>query len=120
AIKRELGNRHGIIPSLSGMAAVAKDQGDYTAAFAYARECLALARELNTRMDLIYLLRLMVDLAVASGELEMAARMCSALEKAREEMRYPFQPIYREEYEKVQRDLKERLGIEVYEAARSE
>lgn len=120
AIKRELADRYAINGTLIGIADVAMDQADYATAAAHARESLALTRELGGRMDLINIAALLINLVRTIGELEVSARMYSALEKTREEMNYPLPPIDREEYEQIQTALREALGTAAYETARAE
>ena len=119
-INRELVDSYGISFSLAGLAGISKDQGDYAAAFAYTRESLVLARELNSRIGLVIGLDLLISIVRDIGELEMAARMYRALERAREEMNFPLEPIDQEDYKQTQSALQQSLGTKVYQAARTE
>src|SRR5205085_974039 len=49
AIRRELGNRHGVAKSLAHLGTLAMRQGDYPAAQALIEECLAIQRETGDR-----------------------------------------------------------------------
>jgi predicted ATPase/DNA-binding SARP family transcriptional activator len=119
-IKRALADRFAIITSVMGLSAVARDQGDYAAAVAYAREGMAMAGELNVQVYLVNGLTILVEVLRALGEFPVVARMYGALERLWEERSYPLRAFEQEGYAQAQQAVQEALGAAVYAASKTE
>jgi predicted ATPase len=72
AIRRELGDQHGIADSLNNLGILASDQGEYEAARALYEESLAIRRELGNQQGIAGSLNNLGNVAYSQGEYEAA------------------------------------------------
>jgi tetratricopeptide (TPR) repeat protein len=69
-----------VVDMLHKLGFAAQQQGDLVRATAHLRESLALAQELDFRRAITVALAGLADVALSAGDLERAARLCSAVE----------------------------------------
>jgi tetratricopeptide (TPR) repeat protein len=100
AIRRELGDRHGIATSLSNLGYAALNQGDYPAARALYEESLAIRRELGDQFGILYSLEGLAAVVASLRESLRAARIWGATERSRAEIGTPLQPCERSGYDR--------------------
>lgn len=90
AMARESGNKLSIA---AGLGVMARDVGDYERAMAFARERLALIRNIGNRENIIECLEDLAATAAMQSLASYAARLWSAVERVREVIGHPCVPV---------------------------
>jgi len=95
---------------------VARDQGDYPAAFSLYMEGLMINRELGDRNNIAYLLEDMGGLAAKQGQAERAMRLVGAASMLRQTIGAPLSPAEQTQLERMLEPVTQALG-EIAQAA---
>jgi len=117
ALRRELGDKHGIAWSLIVRGVVARDEGDLAAAHAYLADALALAREIGFRQGIANCLLLLAGLARMGSKPARATRLLGAAAAVREAIAFALPPADRAEHDADAAALRDALGEDAFEAA---
>ncbi len=114
---REIGDRHGMIHSLSLLAQVTATQGDSVAARAFYEESLAKAKEGDYMHHIVSGLEGLASVVAAQGELTRAARLWGAATSLRETIGTPLPPVERASYEQAVAATRAHLGQQAFSKA---
>jgi hypothetical protein len=124
ALRRELGDKHGIAHSLGKLGRVASARDDYALATVLLEESLTLFRELGDKLGMAYGLEGLAAVATAPGTVpevrHHAARQLGAASALRAAIGAPLPPNERADHERTVAALRAALGDAAFEAAWAE
>ena len=106
--------------SLNRLGFMARDQGDYGAAWVLFEESLAIFRELGNKLGIAQNLEGLAAVAVAQAQSERAARLFGAAEGLREVIGAPLPSADRAEHDRSVAAVRTALGEEAFAAAWAE
>ena len=117
ALFRALGDRHGIVTSLTNLGCVALSRGDHARAEALLEEGLLLARDIGARDELAGILETLAWVAAARGQPRRAAQLGGAAEALLHALGVPLMPEQRAGHDQAMRTIHAELGEEASAAA---
>jgi len=117
AIRRELVDDYGACHTLLGLARLARGRGDLAGSVKAVRRGLELARRQAMRANLVDVLQFLAETAQEAGLAGESAGAFGALDRIRQEMRYPLPPVERAEHSERLDRLRDVLGCAEFESA---
>ncbi len=119
-MRRELGDKQGIVASLNNLGTAATAQGDYTLAHSLYDECLTIVQELGSKQLATECLNGYMSLLAVEGQAEQAVRLWGAAEAVREAIGAPLTPNELSRYEREVAAARAQLGEQRFKAAWAE